>query len=334
MARDISVYLRELLFRHDCVVIPGFGAFIGNYIPARIDRSEGLFYPPARKITFNRHLTGNDGLLIGHISSQQGIGYGEARDIVSNYAETLRQNINAGTAVTLEHLGTFSLNREGTIIFEPDSGANYLLSSYGLTSYHRQPVSDFDIRKKVLEINHRRPGTQPSVRRLLTRAAVIIPLLVALTLVPFNERIFKGKLEESNMNPLAAAELEFNRSQIIADSTPVQTEPVAEAVTEQVPETAVTVPEETTAAVGNTSTTRVTSQQYRYVVIIGSFKTESNAEVMAQNLRSKGFDAEVIGGPDGFSRVSAASFATLGEAEASLNNLRPSYTGAWIHKTR
>ena len=233
MARDISVYLRELLFRHDCVIIPGFGAFIGNYIPARIDRSEGLFYPPARKITFNRHLTGNDGLLIGHISSQQGIGYGEARDIVSNYAETLRQNINAGTAVTLEHLGTFSLNREGTIIFEPDSGANYLLSSYGLTSYHRQPVSDFDIRKKVLEINHGRTVTQPSVRRLLTRAAVIIPLLVALTLVPFNERIFKGKLEESNMNPLATAELEFNRSQIIADSTPVQTEPVAEAVTEQ-----------------------------------------------------------------------------------------------------
>ena len=334
MARDISVYLRELLFRHDCVIIPGFGAFIGNYIPARIDRSEGLFYPPARKITFNRHLTGNDGLLIGHISSQQGIGYGEARDIVSNYAEALRQNINTGTAVTLDHLGTFSLNREGTIIFEPDSGANYLLSSYGLTTYHRQPVSDFDIRKKVLEINHGRTGTQPSVRRLLTRAAVIIPLLVALTLVPFNERIFKGKLEESNMNPLATAELEFNRSQIIADSTPLQTEPVAEAVTEQTPETAVKVPEENTAAADDIPLAPATPQEYRYLVIIGSFKAESNAEVMAQKLRSKGFDAEVIGGPDGFSRVSAASFATLGEAEVSLNNLKPSYTGAWIHKTR
>jgi cell division septation protein DedD/nucleoid DNA-binding protein len=334
MARDISVYLRELLFRHDCVIIPGFGAFIGNYIPARIDRSEGLFYPPARKITFNRHLTGNDGLLIGHISSQLGIGYGEARDIVSNYAESLRQNINTGTAVILDHLGTFSLNREGTIIFEPDSGANYLLSSYGLTSYHRQPVSDFDIRKKVLEINHGRTGAQPSVRRLLTRAAVIIPLLVALTLVPFNERIFKGKLEESNMNPLATAELEFNRSQIIADSTPVQTEPVAEAVTEQTPETAVTVPEETTAAADDIPLAPATPQEYRYLVIIGSFKAESNAEVMAQKLRTKGFDAEVIGGPDGFSRVSAASFATLGEAEVSLNNLKPSYTGAWIHKTR
>jgi cell division protein FtsN len=136
------------------------------------------------------------------------------------------------------------------------------------------------------------------------------------------------------MNPLATAELEFNRSQIIADSTPVQTEPVAEAVTEQTPETAVTVPEETTAAADDIPLAPATPQEYRYLVIIGSFKAESNAEVMAQKLRTKGFDAEVIGGPDGFSRVSAASFATLGEAEVSLNNLKPSYTGAWIHKTR
>jgi len=61
MAKDISAYIRELLFRHDCVIIPGFGAFIGNYFPSQVDRNDGLFYPPSRRITFNRHLTGNDG---------------------------------------------------------------------------------------------------------------------------------------------------------------------------------------------------------------------------------------------------------------------------------
>ena len=48
MAKDITVYIRELLFRHDCVIIPGFGAFIGNYFPSHIDRNEGLFYPPVK----------------------------------------------------------------------------------------------------------------------------------------------------------------------------------------------------------------------------------------------------------------------------------------------
>lgn len=327
MTRDISAYLRELLFRHDCVIIPGFGAFIGNYIPARIDREEGLFHPPARRITFNRHLTGNDGLLIGHISSHLGIGYGEAREIVSTYAEALRQKVNSGTKITLDHLGTFSLNREGTLVFEPDSGANYLLSSYGLTSYHLQPASGYDVRKRVFEINKGHSDRQPSVRRLLTRAAVIIPLLVALALVPFNDRIFKGKLEESNFNPLAKAELEFNRLQIVADSTPEPGESApAEAmqpVSDNTP-----VPEE------NTPEAPVITPEYRYKVIIGSFKAESNAQTMAEVLRTKGYEAEVIGGPDGFTRVSAASFITYDEAETLLNTLKPSYAGAWIFRIK
>ena len=180
MARDITVYIRELLFRHDCVIIPGFGAFIGNYFPSHIDRNEGLFYPPVRRITFNRHLTGNDGLLIGHVSSHLNISYGESRDMISTWADELRSKIMAGTILNIDHLGTFSLNREGTVIFEPDTTVNYLLSSYGLTSYQRKPVSDFDVRKKMLEHHHEPAVSQPSVRRLLTRAAVIVPVLIAL----------------------------------------------------------------------------------------------------------------------------------------------------------
>ncbi len=231
MAKDITVYIRELLFRHDCVIIPGFGAFIGNYFPSHIDRNEGLFYPPVRRITFNRHLTGNDGLLIGHVSSHLNIPYGESRDMITTWAEELRNKIMAGTSLNLDHLGTFSLNREGTIIFDPDNTVNYLLSSYGLTSYQRQPVSDFDVRKKMLEHHHEPAVSQPSVRRLLIRAAVIIPVLIALALVPFNDRLFKGKMEESTLNPLANAELEFNREQIAADTAYIEPETIVTGTT-------------------------------------------------------------------------------------------------------
>jgi len=224
MARDISGYIRELLFSHDCVIIPGFGAFIGNYFPAQIDRSEGMFYPPSRKVTFNRHLTGNDGLLIGHISAHLQIGYGESRDIVSEWTDELRKRIMTGTPVTLEHLGSFSLNHERTIIFDPDLSVNYLLTSYGLSAYHRHPVSGFDVRKRVLEKQHEPAVSPPSVRRLLTRAAVIIPVLVALALVPFNDHLFKSRMEESTLNPLARAELEYNREQIDAGAATVFTD--------------------------------------------------------------------------------------------------------------
>jgi len=341
MAKDISVYIRELLFKHDCVIIPGFGAFIGNYFPSHIDRNEGLFYPPVRRITFNRHLTGNDGLLIGHISSHLKIPYNESRDLIGTWAEELRSKIMAGTILNLDHLGTFSLNREGTIIFEPDSTVNYLLSSYGLTSYQRQPVSDFDVRKKMLEHHHEPAVSQPSVRRLLTRAAVIVPVLIALALVPFNDNLFRGKMEESTLNPLANAELEFNREQIAADTAYVEPETTvietadtgAVVIEKPVPEPPVAsvVPDPEPIKPVQQA---VVVHEYRYLLIIGSFKTEDNALSMIEKLRKIGYDPEMTGGPDGFLRISAESFDTVEEAKAAHSRIIRNFPGAWIHKSR
>ncbi|MFN2336002.1 MAG: SPOR domain-containing protein [Bacteroidales bacterium] len=362
MARDISGYIREMLFRHDCVIIPGFGAFIGNFFPARADRREGLFHPPSRKITFNRHLTGNDGLLIGYISSALGTGYGEARDIVLEWADDLRRRIMAGNPVPIDHLGTFSLNYEGAVIFDPDTTVNYLLSSYGLSAYHRQPVAGYDVRKRALEKRREPSVNQPSVRSLLTRAAVIIPILVALALVPFNDHLFKGNLEESTLNPLARAELEFNRAQIDAGRTAIITEetvteePVpsdpsgTDAVTgradaekpagsdlevsERPVQPAPAVTEATIRQPVSRPSRAVVVEEYKYLLIIGSFQGEDNALTMVERLRRQGFDPEVAGGPDGFLRVSAQSFATLDEAIPVLEKARKEYPGAWVYKSR
>ncbi|MRR18718.1 SPOR domain-containing protein [bacterium] len=372
MARDISGYIREMLFRHDCVIIPGFGAFIGNYFPARADRREGLFQPPSRKITFNRHLTGNDGLLIGHISSRLGTGYGEARDTVLEWADELRKQIMTGNPVPMDHLGTFSLNYEGAIVFEPDTTVNYLLSSYGLTAYHRQPAAVVDVRKRVLERRFEPSVSQPSVRSLLTRAAVIIPVLVALALVPFNDRIFRGNIEESTLNPLARAELEFNREQIDAGNAAAMTEGVGEegsgttdpdvtaekvlpgqvageepvqaapAVIENPVKQGVSNPSQSQSSVAETSgrqpvnrpSQAVVVEEYRYLIIIGSFKGEDNALTMVEQLRRQGFDPEVAGGPDGFLRVSAQSYSTLDEARTVLTKVQKSFPGAWVYKSR
>ena len=383
MARDISELIKELLLKHDCVIIPWFGAFIGNYFPARSSRKEGLFEPPSRKITFNRHLTGNDGLLIGHVSSVLDVGYGGARDLVNEWSEELRRKIMAGKPVTIDLLGAFSLNYEGVIVFEPDLTVNYLLSSYGLSAYYRQPVRGLDVRKKALEKRHESAVSQPSMRSLLARAAVIGPILIALALVPFNDRIFKSNIEEANLNPLARAELEFNREQIDAErassaaeypltgDTAAGTASAEEGVTgpatgEQAVAEPVTVdksdtwqpaegqqatgqitarqPAETTVApkrveaepdvvqpaVGRT--VAVVVEEYRFMVILGSFQDEENALTLVEQLRRKGYDPEMAGGPDGYLRVSAQAFSTLDEAKVLLAKMRREFPGAWVYK--
>ena len=53
----IEEYISDLLFEHDCVIVPDFGGFVCNYGPAAIDPAKHLFEPPAKRILFNKGLS-------------------------------------------------------------------------------------------------------------------------------------------------------------------------------------------------------------------------------------------------------------------------------------
>jgi nucleoid DNA-binding protein len=129
---DITAFIRELLFSHDCVIVPGFGGFIGNYNPARIDKSTSTFYPPVKQISFNRNLSHNDGLLVGRISESAKVNYGDARNLVEEYVASLKKKLEKGEKIVFDNIGSFINNQEGNIQFEPDTSVNYHLDSFGL----------------------------------------------------------------------------------------------------------------------------------------------------------------------------------------------------------
>ena len=147
---DITPFIRELLFGHDCVIIPGFGGFIGNYTPARIDKSAGMFYPPVKQISFNRNLNHNDGLLTGKVSESLKLNYGDARNLVEQFADDIKGKLSKGERVVFEHIGSFINNHEGNVQFEPDRDANYNLNSFGLASFQVTPLEGFDVRKRII----------------------------------------------------------------------------------------------------------------------------------------------------------------------------------------
>lgn len=83
-------YISDLLFLHDCVIIPDFGGFICNYKSAHIDEENGLICPPAKDILFNRNLTHNDGLLVNWIACKENITYEKATVQVTLFCEELK----------------------------------------------------------------------------------------------------------------------------------------------------------------------------------------------------------------------------------------------------
>lgn len=320
---DIKAFIRELLFEQDCVIIPGFGGFIGNTYPSYTDRQTGTFYPPVKKISFNRNLNHNDGLLIGKISKVTGINYGNSRALVEDFARQLKQKLSAGETVSFDHIGTFVCDREHNIQFEPDKGVNYLLDSYGLESFQCLPLNEYDVRKRVSRHIDRDPVRQHSLRKNLWRAAVIIPILALLVAIPLKTGIFKTRVETANLNPLVAAEFENNRKavdeavNIPADSNMT----IKESETSPEPDhevTAATAPVENPGAV--------------YAIITGSFKSEENALSHVRALKADGFNPEVVRSENGFYRVYAIKCTDLKTALLKIDSLSGKFPGSWISR--
>ena len=70
---QISQYIGDLLYRYECVTVPGFGAFLSHPISARVDIVSNDFYPPQKQLSFNIQLQSNDGLLTSYISEVEKI---------------------------------------------------------------------------------------------------------------------------------------------------------------------------------------------------------------------------------------------------------------------
>ncbi|MCK5537667.1 MAG: hypothetical protein KAI79_12630, partial [Bacteroidales bacterium] len=62
----LSKYIRDLLYRYECVIIPEFGGLLTKTISTKIDEETNTFYPPTKQLGFNSQLIENDGLLANH----------------------------------------------------------------------------------------------------------------------------------------------------------------------------------------------------------------------------------------------------------------------------
>lgn len=339
---DITPYIRELLFEHDCVILPGFGGFIGNYTPAKIDKNRWVFYPPVKQITFNKNLNHNDGLLIGRISRSRGLNYGDARAIVEDFVSGLHKRLDKGDEVIFDHIGSFVKKSEGNIVFEPEKGINYHLDSYGFESFQYKPLEGYDVRKRILRHIDREPLRRDSIRKTVWRAAVVLPLLALLLAVPLKTDVFRHKIESGNLNPLVTAEFENNKKAVDREllnekinERPVDINHIDETPVSQANPDLKTLNEPVTTPLPDTKPAPPVSELHlNYSVIIGSFQSEENALDQVEILKANGFEPEIIKAPNGFLRVSAIKCRDLETAVFKKDSLLKKYPGTWVSKIK
>jgi hypothetical protein len=179
----LEKYISDLLWKHDCVVVPGFGGFVLNSQPAQFEGSTHEIHPPGKHVSFNRSLINNDGLLHHYVAQVTGQSFESAQSFVSTQLNYWKLQLLNKKPVTLAGLGTLQADLEGRWHFSPVntvfSKAGFGLESLQLTPLEAAPSIRIQAPKKEKAVRAKAGERKVWVRRTVTAASVLCLLAVA-----------------------------------------------------------------------------------------------------------------------------------------------------------
>jgi len=344
-------YISDLLYNHECVIVPGLGGFISSYRPARISGETNTFSPPSCNIAFNASLSANDGLLASFISKKTGISYREALEEIQKWVDESLKLLNSGARFELENIGFLELNADRNLQFEPDIRLNFLGDSFGLPSFVVCPLirGEADIREK-----HERVQSWPSklkylVPATLKWAAVLAPFIAFTIWGSLNSATignyvqnYSGLFSWVRTTPGKTAVLapgRNNSAKTIQNFQSPESSPAGIMKELQIEYAPGVVSYEAMMNNGliqpqedNTATLADHTLTAQYFIIGGAFREHSNALKMLNELKAQGFPAAIIDTTgSGLFVVSMRGFSVKTEAVAQLRAVKEAgYEGAWI----
>ena len=194
----------DLLYKHNCVIVPGFGGFVGKKSPSKIDLEKGIIYPPSKHFLFNINLIENDGLLIHHLSAKSGVDYQAAGSYVETNVSKWKLDLNEGKSITIHQLGTLRKNSSGIYEFTQDPFANLLLSSFGLKELEFVPSEQEEVLAKIIDLNVEKKKSQ---FWKYAAAACLLPIAFYSFWLPTQTDVFQSKvISLEDFNPFKKKE--------------------------------------------------------------------------------------------------------------------------------
>lgn len=189
--------VKELLHKHDCVIMPNFGGFVCNPENARIDQVSHIITPPARRVMFNQNLKTNDGLLVQFVAQNFGITYSEALRVIDDLITDFKNKLEQTKQIDIDTFGTFRLNAEANYVFLPNKHNTYLYASFGLLPLQATPVADFITGAKRTRLFKDRKDIKPVGRKQKAKNIALKALTAVLVvMLGLNAYIF---LTDSNL---------------------------------------------------------------------------------------------------------------------------------------
>ena len=140
MEIKIAEDIKELIYEHGSVVIPGLGSFSGDYKSASIDNVLGQLAPPALDIVFNPNNVLNDGILLDFIKNKYHVLTHEAQKAIDNFTEEVVQTFKKHEILVIPDVGRLYRDYSDKVRFLPEN-TNFNTDTFGLPTVQFYPVS-------------------------------------------------------------------------------------------------------------------------------------------------------------------------------------------------
>ena len=178
--KTVAAYIKELLYTHECVIVPNLGGFVTNYKPAQISDDGKFIYPPTKQLGFNSKLIINDGLLINTILNNENTTYEQAKQKVDEFVKNVFLSIDNGKKYTIKNVGQLYFDNNLNLIFAPCEKENFNIDTFGLDPINVPGNVDLAIKQK-----------QQTKNILLSRKAKLVylslPLIIMLSIIGVNK---------------------------------------------------------------------------------------------------------------------------------------------------
>lgn len=310
MSEIINRHIITLLRRHDCVIMPGIGAFVANRVSAGFDVTSGRFAPPARIISFNPAITHDDGLLASSLSRRMKISFEQARERLEEESALMQRRLKAEGALKIHRVGTLLRHTDSRLDFRPESPWVLPLPQITCERLVEKPIIEV-VRPAVSERKSVAIVRVPlHLRRLRAAAAAMVIFLISFALsTPIDlEQAQNASLAAPSFTapevpvfetPAVPAGMELNLSSAPADGLLPAAKPEPE-------------------------------RPKKYVVVVASLQTMEQANKFIRETNFPGLQVLQCG--DKF-RVYAAAGETQDEAMSiamAIDGFRSAFTDVWV----
>lgn len=313
LVKTLTPHIQYLLVKNDCVVIPGWGALVASVSHSRM--IDGRLTPPCRSIGFNQSLTHTDGMLASSIARRDGISYQVADSIVREGVDELRNIYDVNGEVSIDRVGTFTRDANGSMIFSPASDSIANSPFFGLPVLALAP-DESEIPEE------RTPRFMPLRRAVRVAASVAILTLLGFVLstpvlIDRQNHDFASLTgpEITSGRPVTISAPEAGHPDIQTPTLYIQMPP-ADAVTHDI---------------DNAPAIRTADHKYFLVVASHASRRQAEAYIAARSTER----LEILE-RDGRFRVYAATGATIEEAQRLMSDqaFTSLHPDGWVYRAR